>query len=116
MLTSRRGGRHVGQLLSGTGPDSVQFTKTCIVKECQVEVRLRETAHTPPRTSTDRVLGLLPRCVGVHQAFVVMKIVRDDAGMPQYFVCSVMPLRRAPLAYVGASPFAASCVLFLRCF
>lgn len=51
----------------------MQFTKTCILKSCQVE------------------------------AYVVMKIVRDDAGAPRYFCCSVMPLRKTPRLCVSGS-------------
>lgn len=69
--------RSVGELLSGAGRDSVQFTKTCLLRNCAVE------------------------------AYVVMKMIRDSGGHPKYFVCSVMPLRRTPIqneprATVGA--------------
>mmetsp|Transcript_20884 Transcript_20884/g.43580 ORF Transcript_20884/g.43580 Transcript_20884/m.43580 type:complete len:136 (-) Transcript_20884:55-462(-) len=69
--------RSVGELLSGAGRDSVQFTKTCLLRNCAVE------------------------------AYVVMKMIRDSSGHPKYFVCSVMPLRRTPIqneprATVGA--------------
>ena len=65
--------RSVGELLSGAGRDSVQFTKTCLLRNCAVE------------------------------AYVVMKMIRDSSGHPKYFVCSVMPLRRTPIQYVLAN-------------